>query len=44
MEEKRRTGNWWRRNLMGLYAPQLERQPDGKFAVVEWPDELPEHD
>jgi hypothetical protein len=44
MDEKRRTGNWWKRNLMGLYAPTLTRQPDGKFAVVEWPDELPAHD
>jgi hypothetical protein len=44
MDEKRRTGNWWKRNLMGLYAPALTRQPDGKFAVVEWPDELPAHD
>jgi hypothetical protein len=44
MDEKRRTGNWWKRNLMGLYAPALTRQPDGKFAVVDWPDELPPHD
>jgi lipase maturation factor 1 len=44
MEEKRRTGNWWKRNLMGLYAPELTRQPDGRFAVVEWPAELPSHD
>jgi lipase maturation factor 1 len=43
MEEKRRTGNWWKRNLMGLYAPELARQQDGKFGVVEWPDELPPH-
>jgi len=44
MEEKRRTGNWWKRQLMGLYAPDLTRQPDGKFAVIEWPGELPPHD
>ncbi|MGD0629979.1 MAG: lipase maturation factor family protein [Terracidiphilus sp.] len=44
MDEKRRTGNWWKRNLMGVYAPALTRQPDGKFAVVQWPDELPPHD
>jgi len=44
MEEKRRSGNWWKRSLMGLYAPELTRQPDGKFEVVEWPDELPRHD
>ena len=44
MEEKRRTGNWWKRNLMGLYAPVLTRLPDGQFSVIEWPDELPNHD
>jgi lipase maturation factor 1 len=44
MEEKRRSGNWWRRNLMGLYAPELTRQADGQFVVVQWPDELPAHD
>jgi hypothetical protein len=22
---------------MGLYAPELTRQPDGEFGVVEWP-------
>jgi hypothetical protein len=44
MEEKRRTGNWWKRNLMGLYAPELTRQADGKFAVIEWPEDLPPHD
>jgi hypothetical protein len=44
LEEKRRTGNWWKRDLMGLYAPQLTRQPDGRFAVIEWPEELPPHD
>src|SRR5580658_8755469 len=24
-------GLWWRRELIGTYAPSLERQPDGKF-------------
>ena len=43
MDEKRRTGNWWRRDLMGLYAPVLTRQPDGKFGVIEWPGPLPPH-
>jgi hypothetical protein len=42
--EKRQTGNWWKRDLMGLYAPVLTRQPDGKFAVIGWPQELPPHD
>jgi lipase maturation factor 1 len=44
IEEKRQSGNWWKRTLMGLYAPDLTRQPDGRFEVVEWPDELPPHD
>jgi hypothetical protein len=44
MSEKRQTGNWWRRQLLGLYAPELERLPDGKVGVVEMPQPLPEHD
>jgi hypothetical protein len=43
MSEKHQTGNWWRRQLLGLYAPEITRQPDGKIAVVQWPDQLPEH-
>ncbi|MGA8089619.1 MAG: lipase maturation factor family protein [Terracidiphilus sp.] len=43
-EEKRTTGNWWRRQLLGLYAPVLTRTPEGRPAVVQWPDELPTHD
>ena len=38
--EKRAQGTWWRRQLLGLYAPTLEREADGKIAVVEWPTEL----
>jgi hypothetical protein len=37
MEEKRRTGMWWRRELRGLYAPTVERNEDGHLRVVEWP-------
>jgi lipase maturation factor 1 len=44
MEEKRRTGNWWKREFLGLYAPELTRQPGGKFAAVAWPAKLPAHD
>jgi len=44
MAEKRQTGNWWKRSLMGLYAPVLTQQPNGKFQVTEWPEELPAHD
>jgi lipase maturation factor 1 len=43
-EEKRATGNWWRRQLLGLYAPVLTRTPEGRSAVIQWPDELPLHD
>jgi lipase maturation factor 1 len=44
MEERQRTGNWWKRNLLGLYAPVVTRQPDGKFGAVEWPEPLAPHD
>jgi len=44
MKEKHDTGDWWTRHLLGLYAPVLTRQPDGTFAVVQWPQPLPPHD
>jgi len=31
------TGEWWRRESRGLYAPALERVPDGNIVVYEWP-------
>jgi lipase maturation factor 1 len=34
---KKSTGEWWRREARGLYAPALERTPDGKIIVTEWP-------
>jgi hypothetical protein len=37
MSEKRTQGLWWRRKFLGLYAPALERAPDGQIRVVEWP-------
>ena len=43
-EEKRRTGDWWRRAYLGLYAPELTMAANGEVAVVEWPEELPPHD
>jgi hypothetical protein len=43
-EEKRATGNWWRRKYLGLYGPELTRTPEGHPAIVEWPDDLPMHD
>jgi hypothetical protein len=35
--EKRATGMWWRRELVGLYAPTLEWSAGGEIKVVEWP-------
>ncbi len=34
---EKRQGVWWRRELIGLYAPELERQPDGKFMILALP-------
>jgi len=44
MEEKRRTGDWWRRQMLGLYAPTITRGADGQFGAVQVPEELPPHD
>ena len=38
---KRSTGLWWRREYRALYAPALERAPDGKIFAFEWPQALP---
>jgi lipase maturation factor 1 len=35
--EKRTQGLWWRRQFIGLYAPAIEREADGKFRVIQWP-------
>src|SRR6266852_872398 len=35
--EKRSQGLWWRRQQLGLYAPTLERESDGRVVVLEWP-------
>jgi lipase maturation factor 1 len=35
--EKRTQGLWWRRQFLGLYAPTLERGPDGTIHAIEWP-------
>ncbi len=37
MAEKRVTGLWWRRQFLGLYAPTIEREPDGTIRIVESP-------
>jgi hypothetical protein len=41
MAEKRATGNWWRRQYLGLYAPTLERALDGSIQVLQLPDVAP---
>jgi hypothetical protein len=40
MAEKRATGLWWRRELIGLYAPVIARDADGKIVVIEFPPPL----
>lgn len=35
---ERKQGFWWRRELIGLYAPALEREPDGKFVITRFPE------
>jgi lipase maturation factor 1 len=40
--EKRDQGLWWRREQIGLYAPTLERFPNGKIGVLEFPEASPE--
>ncbi len=44
MQQKRMTGDWWRRQLLGLYAPVLERDALGGISIVAMPDALPPHD
>jgi hypothetical protein len=41
MASKREQGLWWRRQEMGLYAPALERQPDGSMGVTAMPGTPP---
>jgi hypothetical protein len=39
--EKHAQGVWWRRQLLGLYAPAIELETDGKIGVLQWPAALP---
>jgi hypothetical protein len=43
-QEKRAQGVWWTRQLLGLYAPTLERQSNGKITVAEWPSAMAPHE
>ena len=35
MQTKRRTGLWWRREILGDYAPELVREPDGSIHMIQ---------
>ncbi len=37
LAERRATGMWWRRQLIGPYAPVLEREADGTVVVISYP-------
>jgi hypothetical protein len=37
LKTKREQGLWWRRELLGEYAPSLEREPDGKIGIRDAP-------
>ena len=39
-DERRAQGLWWRRQQLGLYAPTLEREPDGRVVVLQWPSAM----
>lgn len=34
---RRATGLWWQRQFQGLFAPTLEREPNGEIVIVESP-------
>ena len=38
LKVKREEGLWWRRKMLGLYAPTLEFTPDGSVGAIEIPD------
>jgi hypothetical protein len=40
-QEKSARGLWWRRQLLGNYAPTLGRDANGRIIAVEWPPEPP---
>ena len=42
--QKRATGQWWTRRLLGLYAPVLARDASGQVGIVTMPDPLPPHE
>jgi lipase maturation factor len=42
--EKTKSGLWWRRQLLGLYAPAIELENDGRIGVTQWPEPMPPHE
>jgi hypothetical protein len=36
MKTKRDRGLWWQRELLGNYAPVLERETDGKIVLLDF--------
>jgi len=40
IQEKRSSGLWWKRKFLGLYAPTLARDADGKIIAIELPDSV----
>ena len=35
MKEKHDVGRWWRRQLLGTYAPTIEQLPNGHFVILQ---------
>jgi len=42
--EKRSQELWWRRQQLGVYAPTLEREADGRIVVLQWPPAMEPHE
>lgn len=36
-QQKRHTGAWWRRTLLGTYAPTVQKLADGRYSVTAMP-------
>jgi len=44
LSEKREHGLWWRRELLGLYAPAIQLDQGGRVGVTQWPEPMPPHE
>lgn len=44
LPEKRNHGLWWRRDLLGLYAPAIQLDQGGRVGVTQWPEPMPPHE